>query len=194
MFAAHINAAEAMTGVRWAKRGELPNTVAETTSQNVMVIKPSLPARTAVHEVVQARQFAGNWNQGDDLHDEAEAWALEYLLATSIFLRKLEDAINANDGALARSSWLSAWNPVNGFPGIIGTFAPKPGTNGTVGRAITAADLWDVNNHMGVRFSASNLGMVYNQTIAARGIIDPATGNVLVLNAPPPATPPGPLD
>jgi len=57
---------------------------------------------------------------------------------------------------------------------------------------ISSADLWEINKHFGIRFSASNLGMIYNQMIAAQGIIDPATNQILVLKAPPPRNGPGP--
>jgi hypothetical protein len=61
---------------------------------------------------------------------------------------------------------------------------------------MTETDIWDVNNSawLGVRFSASNLGVLYNQMIAQKGIIDPETGQILVLTAPPPANPAGPFD
>jgi hypothetical protein len=139
-----------------------------------------------MHELVHALDDQNSWHIQFWTQDYEAAEALAYgavdhlLVKADMLFEVLEDPQRTSNCEKARQRWAAAWQTLNG--GILATPGVFP--NQEVWwqgkkRPLQAADLWDVNAKLGVRFSCSQLKPIYEEFLLKRGLWDTRTARPL---------------
>ena len=145
-----------------------------------MYIQTNAAPITIVHEAVHALDRQNNWHLtpwwDDEDAAEALAYGMEHLLGNASNLQTVEKATTT---VLALKSWTGAWSAFNNIAGT----SVWVGSNS---RNLTVADLWDVNQKLGLRFSCAALVGPYNAFLVKKGLLPCLTCTFANFNLLPP--------